>query len=728
MSPLFMPAVLRGVAALCLFVVCSVAAAAERGDFSFIHMSDTHIGPYEQMPSDEALQKARSYAAVQTIRTLDGIALTPFGIGAPKPSFIIHTGDVGEFGFPGQTFDVVQKYFGNLGIPVCYVMGNHDNTWVPVPEKFRAMRCSLNYSFDFKGIHFALINSATLQAPNPSIGEEVLDFLRKDLGKLEPNTPIMVALHHPLNTSEFCSRYDTDRLVDLLHQYNVALMLYGHGHGATRATFSFIDAVQGGSPFSKDKPQNEGYSIIDIQGGRISVAYRCHTEKGANKPLLQKTIASRPLFPAITIHSPRENQQLTSTMLPIQASIAAAPGAFVTAWCDIDDNTSVSLPLNGMVASGQINLGAVTNGAHFIRINFADAKGLAASRSTCVYVDVPNRADSPVARWRYKMGGGSKATPLVTNGRVYVGANDGMFYALDEMTGGLVWKIDAGGEILGTAAAYGGQILFGTASGKFLAVGADGKARWAYDAGNAIFSSPVVDNNGVVYFGTNGAKLIALRADTGQLVWQNSDAGCGIESQPFVSGGCVYFGAWDGYLYCVDKNTGKTLWKSLGVKSSSALKTYYAPADNGPVVCGGFVFVADRGYLAGRYDQTGKLAGKLAGSHVAVGLSQDGNAVYLRSLESPVSKVDGSGRGLWKSSVRAGSIPVSPVEADGMLLVCNNSGTLYAMNPTDGKTLWKYDVSPSLYVMSGAAASNGGVFTTGLDGVVTAIQAGQHLE
>jgi outer membrane protein assembly factor BamB len=694
-------------------------------NFSFIHISDSHVSPYLKMPSDSELSTARSYAVVQGIRDVGETVLTQPPLTIPKPSFLVHTGDIAEFSQPGVTWDVVEKYFFTLGLPVSFAPGNHDFTWVATPEYFRKAYGGTNHSFDAGGIHFVSIASATLQDPRPSFGEEVIQFLRRDLAKAGTKVPVFLALHHPLNSTELCSRYDTDRLLDTLRPYNVALILYGHGHSAVKKEFGGIDAIQGGSPFATRDKSAEGYNVVCVNGDRITAAYRSAKEGVPPKVLIDKRIQARPDYPAITVDSPGTGKPVAATTLDIRATIDAGGHRIARAWYEIDDDKDATgtLKLSAGRAGATTDIGNLANGAHFVRVNFAAANGKTFSRSARFHVERPGAA---TARWRFQMTGASKATPLVHDGRVYVGANDGFFYALDAATGKLAWKLDAGAEILSTAAAHGGLILFGTAKGELRAVTTDGKPKWAWKTGDAVFSSPVVDADGIVYIGTNGARLVALKASTGEVVWENTDARYGIESPPCIADGRVIFGAWDGYVYSIDRKTGKLAWKSPGPRNAMSDKApnhYYAPADCGPVALGDTVVVTDRGYVAGRYSRDGAYIDTITSNCAAISASADRQALYLRPLKGPLVKMDAAGQHeIWKSDIPQGSLPVPPAEVDGGVYTCSNNGILSAVNAASGALKWQYRVTPQLYVMSGVGTDAKTVYTTALDGFVTAIE------
>lgn len=697
--------------------------AAEERNFSFVHASDIHVDPWLEMPGDSELESARSFRAVQTINELGNVYMEPFETTAPKPSFVIVTGDIAEFSFPGVTWDIVDRYFRNADFPIRLAAGNHDNTWVSTPHEFRKRYGGINYSFDHAGCHFIALNSASLQDPNPSFSQEVLTFLEGDLRKLDKSTPVFIYFHHPLDGKEFASRYDADRILDSLRPYNLVLILDGHGHNARRHDFWGTDGVMGGSTFSKFSALTDGYNIVHIEGNELRVAYKRAIDTSATRELLRKEIPARPQYPEITIRSPGGDEPISSGPLRMAARIKGK--RIERAYYELDDETSGELRLAKGRWRANIKLNQIANGAHYLRLNFEARNGKTFSKTTRFYVEKPDADGEAKARWRYSLRGGSRATPLLHEDHIYLGANDGIFYALQADDGKLAWKFDARAEIVSSAAVWEDLILFGAADGKFHALTRDGESKWVYEAERPIMSSPVVSEDGKVLFGTNDARLVALDASSGQLLWTNEDAAYNVEIRPVIHDAKVYYGAWDGNLYCLDLESGKRLWSEPGPHNQSitgVLRRYYAPADNAPCIAGDNLFVTDRAYVLGRYTAGGDFQTTIAKDCSAVAVSQDGKSLYIRSGGGPVSKIAFDGTQIWQSDVVAGRIPVSPAEKDKVVYVCTNTGTLHALDADSGKLRWQYQVSPKLYIMAGVTVGSGVVYTVGLDGVVTAVE------
>lgn len=700
------------------FAFAQKASAAVK-DFSFIHMSDIHVDPWLEMPTDEQLMGGRSYKSVRTIEKLNDVFMEPFGFTAPKPSFIIATGDICEFSAPGPTWEVVQRYF--KGLQKYYLApGNHDNTWAASTDHWRAAWGGINYSFEHNGIHFMALNSASMLDPNPSFSQEVIEFVKNELKKVGPNKPVIPYFHHPLNGSEFASRYDVDRLLDAFRPYNILLIMDGHGHSPVTHYFWGIDGVEGGSTFSKLSALTDGYNIADVRDGMISVAYKKVFETSATRKLIQKQIPSSSGYPKVTIDSPADGSVVTSSTVDLRAKISTD---VVSAVYHLDDETSGEMTVTKNTAQANIETSRILNGAHYVRVVFKSPGGVEFQRSGCFFLEAGTE-NGPAARWRFQMTGGSKTTPLVTGGRVYVGSNDSYLYAVNEKSGKLAWKYKADGEIVGSPSLYKNTIVFGDLQGSVHAVDLKGKRRWSKKLPKPIYTAAVIDGDSM-YVSGRDAWVFALNAQNGEELWRNTEGSYSIESRPFVTEKHLYIGAWDGHIYCIDKATGKTEWKAWGPHNQSIkgnLTRYYAPADNGPVVTSGTVFVTDRASVAGSYTTGGDFNTTISSDCSALALSADQQSLYLRSIKAPVSKVDLQGNEIWKSEAKGGRIPISPIEVDGAVYVCSNTGTLQAIDAATGELRWSYQVTPKLFVMAGVTVANGSAYVCGLDGRLTAVR------
>jgi len=710
-----------------LFVVSTAGNAQENPDttgplkFTFVHTSDTHIDTFFKMP--ESLESARSWKAVRTLKDLGSILLQPYGFTAQAPSFIINTGDIGEFGQAGVTEEVVEKYFGDLGVPVYYVLGNHDGTWAPPLRWMEKKFGDINYSFDFLGVHFVGLNSAGIQDPRPSFGQETLNFVKRDLAKVAKTTPIIVFFHHPLPGSEFSSRYDYDRVLDALEQWNIILVMDGHGHGSRASRYNNMDFVMGGSTFSKKNDGTDGYNIVSLDGEKLRIANRRAIDQAAVKPLLDKKIPERSFHPQITMTATQTGSGDARNIV-IKGDVKQSVYALSGGTYSVDDELTGPLTVSGNSATVTIPASKLESGVHYARFAFNTSEaGVSYDQSMPFAVESGVVGKDPVAVWRYQMGGGSRTTPVFNDGKVFIGGNDGVLYALDAVNGKPLWTLDAKSPVTAAPAIFKDLIIFGTGDGSLKAVTQSGQLRWEFPTGTAIMGHPLV-HNGLVYFASTGATVYCLDAASGQKKWEFADARFQVETKPVMAGDKLLFGAWDGNIYCLEAATGRKLWSALGPRNQTetSLPQYYAPADAELAVVGDKVFATDRAAKSGSYTLDGQYIKGGPGQAVAFAPAADGKHLYLRRSGSGVCKVDLDLNVVWESDIVAGSLPFAPVEVDGVVYGVTSTGRMYALDAANGKTLWRYRVTPGMYVHTSPTVANGMVYTIGQDGVVTAVR------
>jgi outer membrane protein assembly factor BamB len=241
--------------------------------------------------------------------------------------------------------------------------------------------------------------------------------------------------------------------------------------------------------------------------------------------------------------------------------------------------------------------------------------------------------------------------------------------------------------------------------------------KWSFSAEKSIFSSPVLDSQGRIYFGSQDGNLYCI-SKTGNLVWKYKTGG-EVDSTPVIGqDGSVYFGSDDDYLYAVNKS-GKLKWKvdtGGDVRCSPLLmpdKSLIATNYNGHVfkikdgdikwkvyMQGGWsnaspsydeikgqIYVTDnRGYLMA-YDTAGKMIwehmlpgynynGKVQNGTVTV--DKDGN-LYV-SANTGLYSYSSGGLLRWNLNIFP-YIPPS-IMSDGSLVVIDNVGTLFKISST----------------------------------------------
>ena len=173
----------------------------------------------------------------------------------------------------------------------------------------------------------------------------------------------------------------------------------------------------------------------------------------------------------------------------------------------------------------------------------------------------PGNVGSLTQLWSSPVGTGALyASPVVWNGKVYIGSGDGRMYAFDAATGATLWVGPQQDLFFVDSAAVGHGLVFASSVySTFL----------AYDAqtGAIAWTSPLTDvrasptlRGGTLYVGSFDGRLVALDAKTGAPIWFARGNCCIFDQAPVVDGGRVFQMRTDGTLTAYDAQTGEQLW------------------------------------------------------------------------------------------------------------------------------------------------------------------------
>jgi outer membrane protein assembly factor BamB len=272
-------------------------------------------------------------------------------------------------------------------------------------------------------------------------------------------------------------------------------------------------------------------------------------------------------------------------------------------------------------------------------------------------VEVENRAQAQ-RLWSRDVGSGTdeqrlNLEPIVASGVLYVADADGRVLALDAQTGRNLWSVDLDLPVSGGPGVGQGMVLVGTSDGELIALGeSDGALRWSAQLSSEILSVPRA-SDGVVVVRTNDGKLFGLEATNGNERWRYEREvpvltlrGTG---SPVVVGGAAYFGMSGGRLVALRIDTGGLLWDtSVTVPSGRSELERLADIDGDPLVFGGGVFVATyQGEVAAAEQRSGRLAWRRKLSAYSA-MATDGRRLYVSDAEGVVWALDvRSGTAVW---------------------------------------------------------------------------------
>lgn len=288
-------ALLIGMMAACTSSTEPKAEADDTG-FSFVFMTDIHLKPEMRAP--------------------EGFQLAIDSVNALKPDFVITGGDLVDDALystherADSLYRLYKEMSAGFDMPVFNTIGNHeyygynakpavDPAHPDYGEKmFENNIGKRYYSFDHKGWHFMILDGIEKGDGNwgayvGKVDEEQLQWIKDDLEKLKPETPIVVVTHIPLVSimpqitngplyAENHSSLVTNQREVLapFRMMNLKLVLQGHLHALEdnnlmgRTHFLTGGAVCGRWWRTPDNsPLQEGFVRIDVKGDEFSWEY-----------------------------------------------------------------------------------------------------------------------------------------------------------------------------------------------------------------------------------------------------------------------------------------------------------------------------------------------------------------------------------------------------------------------------------------------------------------------
>lgn len=218
---------------------------------------------------------------------------------------------------------------------------------------------------------------------------------------------------------------------------------------------------------------------------------------------------------------------------------------------------------------------------------------------------------------------------------VYVPVYDKSVFRLRVEDGAIVGRKQTKGVVVGGVAVTDDAVYFGDGSGRVYAMSPDlSEERWTFEAGDRVWSTPVVVNDMVVVTSLDG-RVYGIDAGTGERRWQ-FEADAGIAGTPALDRGRLFVPAMDSRLYALDAATGQALW------SFTAGNWFWGT----PAITGG--------------------------------------VVYAASLDGRVYALDAAtGARRWRYDTGA-PVRAAPALVDGALVVANRAGRVVVLDPVTG--------------------------------------------
>lgn len=490
---------------LLILFVSIVTISAQ--NYKFAWLTDTHIGYPD---ADAELD-----SVVALINSLDDI------------KFVIASGDITEKG----TNEELESAFGileKLKVDYYIVPGNHDTKWSESgTTKFTELWGDDRFSFKHDNtIYIGLNTGIPWRGGGGHFAPEDLRWLEEEL-EAYPGHNIVLVIHHPLDK-------DIDnwfKAVNILREYNVQAVLFGHGHTNKLTKFNGIPAAMSRAAISKNQ-KSYGFTVVETTRDSL---YFHEVESDTTLQLWGKM-----------------KKRMTNAIPHVDTAEFEALNAEVLWQYDLNYTMSAQ-PL---VYEG--------------RIYTADFSGLVTCLDTLGNVI-----------WEYGAFGNVLSKPAAKDGMLAVSTVQGDLVTLNAYTGEQLQTIGFDDYLTSqlTVIDYTGNkrlmvpkkteskaaVIAGTASGKLFCYDLETLEQiWVNEDAQGMIETEPLHYDFKLIYGSWDTNLYCINDKTGILIWKwsNTDsfyyspAAC----KPVTNGESVFVAAPDKHVYAIDMLLGKTEW------------------------------------------------------------------------------------------------------------------------------------------------------------------------
>lgn len=537
-------------------------------------------------------------------------------------AFIIHTGDICYIdGLKAHIHDMNDK---TMGIPVRYVIGNHDYVnWGDYGEAlFESIYGPVMYSFDVGRIHYIVTPITHGDVKEKYTESDVAAFVENDLRYVRSDKKVIIFNHDYCESDETgFVLSDGERMIDL-KKNNLLAWVFGHWH------YNYLNEIGGIFNITTSKPDTGGIDAspatirsIVIEGDTLAESHCYYNDFAETLPtceyqwsvslggnILYSTPAAAggvvyvgtaddgwPKDCGITALNMENGDVLWKyrTKNSVKSDIKVIGDRIVT---QDTEGGVYCLDLQGNeIWTATAGLLCPNNSSSSIAV---DEKHVYCGGQQHVYcLDISNGRKI----WDKKLSGGntSPSSFLLYEDTLFVGAHWDRLFALDAATGSVRWTNngDKLSYFIMTSVVDGGCLLAASWSRLYKIHVKTGETVMYQEIEGYTFNcatTPYIED-GIIYMGTTNRGVVAVDAKNLEILWTFGTGRNLIYTSPYSKGDIatvdsaivpiganLCFGASDACLYIIDKNGREIARHAVG-----------SPVNQAPVIDGESVIIAD---------------------------------------------------------------------------------------------------------------------------------------
>lgn len=248
-----------------------------------------------------------------------------------------------------------------------------------------------------------------------------------------------------------------------------------------------------------------------------------------------------------------------------------------------------------------------------------------------------------------------------------------------------------------------------------------GDAPWSFQTGKGIFSTPVIDADGVVYVGSADHVFYALAPD-GRELWRFRtreiiDSAAALPQIGLIADEpALVLPGGDGYLYAlrtdpaIDDADERLIWQ---FDSRVAARDSFNNWFEGNVALGfdGTIYAGNTNfnYYAVNPDGSLKWVYETTSNNWSIAAIADDGTIYWGSNDTNVHAVTPEGEALWTARTLGFIAASAAIGSDGTVYIGSFDSNLYALDPADGSVKWRFKTDDHIYssVALGQGADGG---------------------
>lgn len=302
--------------------------------------------------------------------------------------------------------------------------------------------------------------------------------------------------------------------------------------------------------------------------------------------------------------------------------------------------------------------------------------------------------------WTTAAGAGTKGVylemaPAVNESTIYTADVNGRVMAFDRKTGEKRWENDLDTDLISGPSVNDTSLAVTNKEAKIIVLDAKtGEKRWSHTTSNEIFA-PATIAEGKIFVKTVDGNLYAFDETSGDRQWiyehGNPSLIMRAGSSPQVLFGAVIVGFADGKLVGLRADTGQILWeKTLSMPEGATDVERMADIDANPIIMDGVAYIASyQQNISALSLQTGEIIWenkKISSIH---NMAADSTTLYVVDTHSTIWAIDrSSGSVLWKQKELENRRLTAPTLVENDILVVGDlQGFVHWISAKDGQVL-----------------------------------------